>query len=83
MCFNMVWFENILIWLVIIGAVVAIFKLLLPLVFNQLGVAGAVILRIINIIVWAIVLIFIIIFAFDLISCLSGSNFKFNFKFLR
>jgi len=83
MCFDLAWFENLLIWLVIIGAIVAIFKLLLPLVFNQLGVAGAVILRIINIVVWAVVLIFIIIFVFDMISCLYGSNFHFNFKFLK
>ena len=81
MCFDLTWFENLLIWLVIVSAVVAIFKLLLPLVFSRLGMAGEVILRIINIIVWAVVTIFIIKVAFDLISCFAGSSF--HFKLLR
>ena len=81
MCFDLTWFENLLIWLVIVSAIVAIFKLLLPLVFSRMGMAGEIILRIINIIVWAVVTIFIIIVAFDLISCLAGSNF--HFKLLR
>ena len=75
MCFDLTWFENLLIWLVVIFAIIAVFKLLLPLVFSQMGIAGEIILRIINIGVWAVVTIFIIIIAFDLISCLSAGGF--------
>jgi hypothetical protein len=78
MCFDLAWFENLLIWLVIIFAIIAVFKLLLPLVFSRMGMAGEIILRIINIGVWAVITIFIIIIAFDLITCLSAGNFHFH-----
>ena len=74
MCFSLAWFENLLIWLVILGAVVAIFKVILPLVFAQLGTPGAAVMQIINIVLWAVVVIFIIIIAFELIGCLVGSG---------
>ncbi len=80
MCFDLAWFENILIWLVVICTIIAIFKLLLPLVLNQFGMAGGIILRIINIIVGAVITIYIIIILFDLISCFAGGNFHFRFK---
>jgi hypothetical protein len=78
MCFDLAWFENLLIWLVVVCAIVAIFKLLLPLIFG-----GEIILRIINIIVWAVITIFIIVVVFDLISCYSGSLSSLHFRFLR
>jgi len=78
MCFDLTWFENLLIRLVIIFAIIAIFKLLLPLVFNRMGMAGEVILRIINICIGAVITIFIIIIAFDLLSCLSAGGFHFH-----
>jgi hypothetical protein len=78
MCFDLAWFENLLIWLVIIFAIIAVFKLLLPLVFSRMGFAGEIILRIINIGIGAVVTIFIIIIAFDLISCLSAGGFHFH-----
>jgi len=70
MCFGLGWIEHILIWAVVIGATVAILKLLVPYVLAQLGVAGDLIIRIINIAVWAVVLIAIIVLAFGLIGCL-------------
>jgi|HubBroStandDraft_4_1064222.scaffolds.fasta_scaffold811404_1 hypothetical protein len=78
MCFDLTWFENLLIRLVIIFAIIAIFKLLLPLVFSRMGFAGEVILRIINICIGAAITIFIIIIAFDLLSCLSAGGFHFR-----
>ncbi len=71
MCFSLAWIENILIWCVVIGAVFAVIRLLLPLVLGFLGGPGALILQIITIVFWAVVLILIIIFAFDLLSCLA------------
>jgi hypothetical protein len=68
-CFSMAWLQQLFINLVIIGAVYAIIKLLLPLVLANFG-GGAAIGQIINIVLWAIILIFVIYIAFALISCL-------------
>jgi hypothetical protein len=78
MCFDLAWFENLLIWLVIIFAIIAVFKLLLPLIFSRMGLAGEIILRIINIGISAVIVIYIIIIAFDLYSCLSAGGFNFH-----
>ena len=72
MCFSLGWLEALLINIVIVVAVVAILKLLIPWVFLMLGVDGGILLQIINIVVWAIVAIFVIYVAFALISCLMG-----------
>ena len=74
MCFSLGWLQQILIWAVIIGAVIAIVRLLLPLALAQLGGGGATLLAIINIAVWAFVAIVVIYIAFGLISCLVGSG---------
>jgi len=37
MCFSLGWIEQLLVWLVIICAIFAIMRLLLPFVLNQLG----------------------------------------------
>lgn len=80
MCFSLGWFENLLIWLVIIGAVVSLLKLLLiPYILAPLGNPGAIIIKALDIIVWAIVAIAIIVFIFDLISCLLGGGGSFRF----
>lgn len=71
-CFSLPWLESLLVWLVIVCAIVAILKLLLPFVLNQLGVAGGVIMQAINIVMWAIIAIAVIYFCFMLISCLGG-----------
>jgi hypothetical protein len=75
MCFSLGWIEQVLIWLVVVCAIVAILKLLLPFVLSQLGVAGGVITGAINIVLWAVIAIFVIYFCFDLISCLGGLSF--------
>ena len=74
MCFDLSWFEHLLIWVVIIGAIVAIVKVLLPMVFAQLGAPSGAIVQIINIFLWAVIAIFVIIIAFELIGCLLGSG---------
>jgi hypothetical protein len=70
MCFSLAWIEQILIWAVVVVAVVAIIKILIALVLPQLGWAGSVIMQGLNIVMWAVVAIFVIIICFDLISCL-------------
>jgi hypothetical protein len=74
MCFSLSWVENVLIWLVVVGAIIAIVRLFLPLALAQFGGAGTVVMQVLNIIIWAFVLIAIIILAFELLSCLMGSS---------
>ena len=67
MCFSLGWFEQLLIWLVVVAAVVMILRVLL-------GWLGATIwpplAQIINIFIWAAIAIFVIYLAFALIACL-------------
>jgi hypothetical protein len=74
MCFSMAWLEQLLIWLVIVGAVVAIIRLLVPFVLGQIGAGGGVIAQAINIVLWAVIAIFVIYICFALISCLAGGG---------
>jgi len=71
-CFSLVWLGNLLIWLVVIAAVVALVRLLLPLALGPLGAAGATIGQALNIIIWAIVAVAVIVLVFDLLNCLVG-----------
>jgi hypothetical protein len=73
MCFSAAWFVSALIWLVVVCAVVAIARLILPIVLNWLGVAGGVVMQVINIVLIAFVLIVLIWFAFDLLMCVGGT----------
>lgn len=72
MCFSMQWIEQLLVWLVIVCAVVGILRLLLPFILNQLGVGGGIIMNAINIVIWAVIAIFVIYFCFSLLGCLGG-----------
>lgn len=72
-CLSLSFVENLLIWLVILGAVIAIVKLLLPNLLGQLGTPGTLVFQMLNILLWVAVAIFVIVIAFDLLSCLVGS----------
>lgn len=75
-CFSLQMIEQLLIWAVIFIAVYSIIMLLLPLISvpaGALGTAWGIIVAIIKIVFWAVVAIVVIIFAFDMISCLIGS----------
>lgn len=74
MCFSLGWIEQLLVWLVIICAIFAILKLLIPFVAAQLGAAGGVIVQVINIVLWAFIVICVIYFCFALISCLMSAG---------
>ncbi len=76
MCFSLPWIEQVLIWLVVVCAIIALLRLIIGFVLPQIGLDGAianVVSRAISIFIWAIVLIAVIIFNFDLIICLSPS----------
>lgn len=68
-CFSLYWIENLLIWLVVLGAVWAVVKLLLPLILGPLGAYGAVVAQVLGIVVWVIVAVALIIVVFDLLAC--------------
>lgn len=70
MCFSLEWLEQLLVWVVIVVAVIAIVRLLVPWVFGQLGAGGSVIAAAVNIVLWAVIAIFVIYICFALISCL-------------
>ena len=74
MCFDWTWWEHLLIWIIVAGAVIGILRLLLPMVFANLGAPGATLQGVLNIILWAVVAIFVVWIAFDLISCLASGG---------
>jgi hypothetical protein len=71
MCFSAAWFVNLLVWLIVICAVVAIFRLVLPSVLGWLGVAGTLVMQVLNIILIAFVLIVLVWFCYDILMCAS------------
>jgi hypothetical protein len=70
MCFSLGAVESLLIWLVVVCAVVAIIRLVVPSLLPQIAPAGTVILNVINIIMWVVILIFVIYVVFDLLACI-------------
>ena len=74
MCFDWTWFEHLFIWAIIVGAIFAVLKVLLPMVFAQLGTPGAALVQIINILMWAVIACFVVYIAFEIIECLAGSG---------
>lgn len=71
-CFSLAWLEQLLIWLVVIAAVVALVRLLLPHIVGPLGGAGVIVTRALNIVIWAIVAVAVIMLIFDLLACAVG-----------
>ncbi len=70
MCFSWEALKDILIWIIVIGAIFAIIKLLLPMVAANLGGPGSIMVQIITIVLWAALAIIVVLFAFQMISCL-------------
>lgn len=58
----------------IVCAIVAILRLFLPWVAGQLGGAGGIVIGVLNIVLWAFVVICVIYFVFALMSCLGGGG---------
>lgn len=68
-CFSLAWLEQLLVWLVIVGAVFAILRLVIPLALSGWP---PIIGQVLNIVLWAIIVILIIWICFALLSCLGG-----------
>ena len=74
LCFSLAWIEAILIQLVYIVAGIAILRLLVPWLLTLIGVATGPLQRVIEIIVWVIVVVFAIKIVFSLLSCLFAGS---------
>lgn len=70
-CFSLAWVIQTLIWLVVIGAIVAIIRVVLPLILELFGFAGDIAMRVFNIILLAVVIIAVLYLCLDLLSCVS------------
>ncbi len=66
MCLSLGWIEQLLIWAIIIGAAIAIVKLVLP------NFVDAWIIAVLDIVVKAAIAIFVVIVVFELLACLVG-----------
>ena len=71
-CFSLQWLEQLLVYCIIIFAVIAIIRLVVPWVLDQVGVP--IIGQVVNILLWAFVCIIVIYVVFALLSCLLGGG---------
>lgn len=72
MCFSLAWLEQLVIWLIVIGALIAIIKLVIPFITELTGMP--IIGQILMIILWTVVAIAFVIIIFGLFSCLLGGS---------
>jgi hypothetical protein len=71
-CFSLGWIENLCVWLIVVCAVVAIIRLLVPFLTGLIGMP--IVAQIINIVLWAVVAIMAVYIIFALLSCLLGAG---------
>jgi hypothetical protein len=69
-CFSLGWAEQLCVWIIIVIAIWSIIKLLLPYVTQFMP---AIVVQIIQIVLWAVVAIICVYIIFGLLSCLIGS----------
>jgi ABC-type dipeptide/oligopeptide/nickel transport system permease subunit len=74
MCFPLETIKMLLILFVVIAATIAILGILVPFVVSKLGIAlgegWAVLVRCFRILMWALIIIFVIILCFEMLTCL-------------
>lgn len=72
-CFSPALITQFLVWLVIVIAVVAVVQIVVPWILSKLGppADSSIIIRILQIVVWAFVAIAIIYFIMALIGCIG------------
>jgi hypothetical protein len=71
-CFSLAWLLSILIPLIVICAIIGIVRVVLPVILGWLGVGGEIVMRVFNIILIAVVLIILVYFCIELLSCAGG-----------
>jgi hypothetical protein len=70
-CFSLAWIEHLLIEAIIVIAVVLILKIIIPAILSVLGGPSGWVMQVINIVIWAIVLIFLVVVIFGLLMCVG------------
>lgn len=69
MCFSIAWVIALLIQIIIICVVVGIVRIVLPVVLGWLGVGGDVVMRVLNLVLAAVVIIWLLYLLLDLLRC--------------
>lgn len=76
MCFSLNWLMQICILAIVIIAIVAILKIIIPYALSKagatIGQGISVVLEVLKIVLWAVVAIIVVILCFELIACLIG-----------
>lgn len=70
MCFSVAFLGALLVKLIVLCAIFAIIRLVIPAALGQFGFAGGIIGQIINIVAWAVFWIIVVWFMVDVIECL-------------
>lgn len=68
-CFSLFVIERLLIWLVVIAAIFALIRLLVPAILAPFGPIGSVIVQALYIVLWVVVAIAVIVLVFELLAC--------------
>jgi hypothetical protein len=72
MCFSLLWLFQILVWLVVVCGIIAILRIIVPWALEFLGTAiDGRVMRIINIIIAVVIIVALLWFIYDLISCVA------------
>jgi hypothetical protein len=72
MCFSLAWLEQLIVWLIVLGAIVAIIKLVIPFIDGLTGMP--IIGQILMIVLWCVVAVALVIIIFGLLSCVLGGG---------
>ena len=71
-CFSLGWIEQLCIWLIVVCAVVAIIRLLVPFFTGMIGIP--LVAQIINIVLWCVVAIMCVYIIFSLLECVLSAG---------
>lgn len=71
-CFTLGWLENFVVYCIIVGAVIALIRLIVPWAVAQLGIP--LLGQVVAIILWAVVCVFAVYIVFSLIGCFLGGG---------
>jgi hypothetical protein len=81
MCFSLAWLEQLVVWLIVIAAIIAVIRLVIPFLDSLTGFP--IIGQILMIILWAVVAIALVIIIFGLLSCVLGGSGTLGFPRIR
>ena len=71
-CLSLSFLQQLIIWVIVIAAIVAVIRLLIPHLDSLTGVP--IIGRVLEIVLWVIVAIMVVYLIFGLLGCLLGSD---------